>query len=96
MNHNIRSETVRQIAAQHNIRFVGGSVDAAEQDFNAFVFTLLMVASGMAARYIVWPDGSFCEPDELHEMAHKSDDYAVLFAYEWDANGDPIFPGGLR
>lgn len=26
----------------------------------------------------VWPDGTFCDPDELHEMTHMSDDYAKV------------------
>lgn len=24
----------------------------------------------------VWPDGVFCDPDEVMEMSHRSDDYA--------------------
>jgi hypothetical protein len=28
-------------------------------------------------KYAVWPNGSFCELDEVHEMTHLSDDYTV-------------------
>lgn len=31
-----------------------------------------------AVTIYVWPDGCWCEHDELHEMSHKSDDYVVL------------------
>lgn len=27
---------------------------------------------------LVWPDGSWCYPEELHEMQHKSDDYIKI------------------
>lgn len=26
-----------------------------------------------------WPDGTWCWHDELHEMTHMSDDYALVF-----------------
>lgn len=26
----------------------------------------------------MWPCGTWCEDDELHQMTHKSDDYAVV------------------
>lgn len=28
-------------------------------------------------KYAIWPNGSFCELDEVHEMTHLSDDYTV-------------------
>lgn len=27
----------------------------------------------------VWPDGTWCYQDQLHDMSHMSDDYIVLF-----------------
>ena len=27
---------------------------------------------------IVWPDGSWCYPEELHEMQHRGDDYIKI------------------
>lgn len=28
--------------------------------------------------YALWPDGHFCELDELPEMTHRSDDYTLV------------------
>ena len=27
---------------------------------------------------IIWPDGSWCYVEELHEFSHKSDDWRVI------------------
>ena len=30
----------------------------------------------------IWPDDSWCEPNELNELTHKSDDYSVAWLTE--------------
>lgn len=32
----------------------------------------------------VWADGTWCEPSELHEYGHKSDDYSKIRCYAGD------------
>lgn len=29
-------------------------------------------------KIVYWPDGCWCDQDEIHQMTHKSDDFAVL------------------
>lgn len=35
----------------------------------------------------VWPDGVWCEADEVHEFTHKSDDYATIIVSDEDPDG---------
>ncbi len=38
---------------------------------------------------IVWPDGSWCYPEELHEMQHRGDDYIkIILTGESYEDGD--------
>jgi len=34
-----------------------------------------------------WPDGDWCDWSELHQMAHKSDDYFRARVLTYDGNG---------
>lgn len=43
----------------------------------------------------LWPDGYWCEADELSQHSHRSDDYRLVEVTEWDDEGEPMFPGGL-
>jgi hypothetical protein len=46
--------------------------------------------------YWLWPNGDYCEAGD-YEFAHsKSDDYVTVSVVEWDDDGEPMFPGGLR
>lgn len=29
-------------------------------------------------RIHIWPDGTYCEPEELSQMTHMSDDFATI------------------
>lgn len=37
-----------------------------------------------------WPDGTWCNWDERHQMTHMSDDYQKLEVLEWDGAYEPI------
>lgn len=87
---------IRRVAAQHNIRIVCGSVDASEKNLLDFVETLLKIVAGGAETYCLWSDGTYCELSERSNYGHMSDDYRTVYVHQWDDNGEPIFPGGLR
>jgi len=43
------------------------------------VLNPVVPAAPVSAHYqyiCVWPDGMYCDPDELAEMSHRGDDYA--------------------
>ena len=30
-------------------------------------------------KVIVWPDGTWCDEEDLHEYTHMSDDYEIVY-----------------
>lgn len=33
-------------------------------------------------KVVVWPDGTWCDEEELHEYTHMSDDYEIVYLTE--------------
>jgi len=42
--------------------------------------------------FYLWPDGSYCTPEELHEYQHMSDDFEKVQVIDYHEDGTPVFP----
>ncbi len=56
-----------------------------------------MIDNSSLDKYCLWPDGTYCEFSQRHEMTHMSDDFQVVFGEgDWedldflDANGNLV------
>lgn len=86
------NEEVKVLAEKAGVRFYGGWIEGSQMALYKFAESLLDDGED----YLLWPDGTYCERHELEQMNHMSDDYAVVKVTEWDDDGEPLFPGGLR
>lgn len=87
------NEEIKCMAEKAGVRFFGGWIEGSQAAI--YKFAELVVSKPDGVDYCLWPDGTWCERDEVEEMNHMSDDYIVLSVTDWDDDGAPIFPGGL-
>lgn len=86
------NDEIKLVAEQSGVRFFGTWIEGHQSAIYRFAENLLAEGEW----YCLWPDGTYCERSELEQMLHMSDDFARVWVTEWDDDGCPMFPGGLR
>ena len=43
-----------------------------------------------------WADGTWCNKEEIHEMTHMSDDYALREVIKWNEDGTPLITKDIK
>jgi hypothetical protein len=92
------NEEIKAMAKAAGVRFFGHWIEGSEE---AIYKLAQMVVDNQGDEdgvdYYLWPDGTYCERADFQlHMGHMSDDFTVVRVTEWDDDGEPLFPGGLK
>lgn len=88
--------TVDRLARKAGVRIMGSWIEGHPDAIYRFAEAVVEHIESEPTKIAWWPDGFWCELDELSQYSHRSDDYQTLDIYDWDDDGEPMLPGGLR
>jgi len=98
----MKNEEIHALAEAAGVRMFGSWIEGSQASIYRFAELIIesieddrRADTELVIEYCLWPDGTYCERNELHEMEWMSDDYIVIGVNEWEPDGSPIFPGGL-